>query len=220
MGWTLDKATGVWKCTQYSDLQYAEITNLAEYGEPFSPYEPGFDQTFVPDFDNVIIEMPQIEVMTNGYGSKVTANNFPIARRFLTEALKFGSGRYVFADLVKLGFAKAGDRILKADLYMGGNNGVTPGTISAGDAAFIHGTVGLALMAGTKFIYDASGRLRTVDAEIGALDDNWDFESSTIPGGLNAVVGTLFGPDHYNLTKPIQMRYRGPGKRSVVTQVT
>ena len=34
MSWTFDKSSGIWKCTKYSDLNYAEITNLAEYGQP------------------------------------------------------------------------------------------------------------------------------------------------------------------------------------------
>jgi hypothetical protein len=218
VSWTLDKAAGIWKCTKYSDLQYAEITNLAEYGQPMSPYEPGFDQNFVPDFKNVVIEMPQIEVMTHGYGANVTAGNFPIVQRFLRESLTFPFGVYAFPDLVKLRFAVPKDRAFASTLYAGGSNGVSAGSISLADAAFIHGTVSLALMNHTRFHY--AQRLRRVDAEIGALDDNWDFSSSTIPDQLNAVVGTLLGPDHYNLEAPIKLLFRGPGKRSLVDNIT
>lgn len=94
MGWTLDKKSGIWKCSQYSDLQYAEIVNFAEHGEPFSPYEPGFDQDFTPDFSKVIIEMPQSEVMNNGYGKLVQATDFPVVGRLLNDTLTLKYGQY------------------------------------------------------------------------------------------------------------------------------
>ena len=216
MSWTLDKAKGIWKCTKYSDLNYAEINNLAEYGQPMSPYEPGFIQDFDPDFSKVIVEMPQMEVMTHGYGQNITADKFPLVRRFFEEKLTFPVGTYTFDDLVGFGFASNDppERFMQTNLYGSGwgKYGVTAGDISALDAAYIHGTVSLVLMKTTKFIY--SELIRRVEAEIGAGDDNWDFESSTIPRQVNAVVAAIFGPDHYNLEAPIQLLYRGPGKRS------
>lgn len=220
MSWSLDKARGIWKCTKYSDLNYAEITNLAEYGEPFSPYETGFDPDFVPDFGNVIVEMPQLEVMTNGYGKNITAETFPIVTSFLDMAellmdrwYGIPKATHTFDDLVKFGFAKKTDRWIKTNLYGWGGYGITAGSIDSGDAAFIHGTVSIALMASTRFTY--GGAARSVDAEIGAGSDNWDFNSGTIPGWLNGAVATIFGPDHYNLTGPIQIQYTNPGKKSM-----
>lgn len=213
MSWSLDRSAGIWKCTSYSDLNYAEINNLAEYGQPMSPYESGFDQDFDPDFKKVIVEMPQIEVMTNGYGRNITAESFPIVQRFLSEGLTFPVGHYRFDDLVRLGFAKKSDKRIQSNLYGWGSYGITAGKINAGDAAYIHGTVSFALMSGTKFIYETN--IRRVEAEIGAGDDNWDFNSATIPTIVNATVGVIFGPDHYNLEAPIQIHFRGDGKRSI-----
>ena len=218
MAWSLDRATGVWKCTAYSDLNYAEITNLAEYGQPFSPYEPGFVQDFDPDFKKVVIEMPQQEVMTHGYGKNITADKFPIVQRFLSANLSFGYGRYSFDELVALRFATRKDRGIQSNLYGFGKYGISAGAIDPADAAYIHGTVSLLLMSSTRFIYRQD--VRRVEAEIGAGDDNWDFESSTVPRVINGVVAALFGPDHYNLEAPIEMRYRGPGKQSVAQRVT
>jgi hypothetical protein len=213
MSWTLDKTTGVWKCTRYSDLNYAEINNLAEYGEPMSPYEPGFDQNFEPDFDNVIVEMPQLEVMTHGYGHNIKAESFPVVERFLKGKITIPPGTYRFADLVRRKVVVEKDRWIRSNLYGWGGYGITAGDIDPLDAAYIHGTVSFALMRGTRFTVAKS--LRRVDAEIGAGDDNWDFDSNTIPRFVNAAVAAIFGPDHYNLTKPIQIRFRGPGKRSI-----
>ena len=53
----------------------------------------------------------------------------------------------------------------------------------------------------------------------GAGDDNWDFESANVPRILNSTVAAIFGPDHYNLTAPIQILFRGMGKRSGASRV-
>ena len=218
MSWTLDTKTGVWKCTSYADLNYAEINNLAEYGQPFSPYEPGFLHDFTPDFGNVVVEMPQLEVMTHGYGKNLKADTFPLVKRFLNEQLPIPIGTYGFDDLVRLQFAKAGDRWIRSNLYGWGGYGISAGSIAAGDAAYIHGTVSLALMKSTRFYYSRASR--RVDAELGAGDDNWDFTSSTIPRVFNAAVAAILGPDHYNLTAPIKIRFIGSGRRSVAERRT
>lgn len=229
MSWSYNSARTAWVCTNYSDLNYAEINNLAEYGQPFSPYERGFVHGHVPDFGNIAVEMTQQEVMTNGYGKGVTARSFPVVGKFLAArdnvpvigGLLSGSGplprgSLTFQDLVTRRFAAAGDRFIGGSLYPFSPGRLPAGAIAAGDAAYIHGTVGFALMAGTRFINSGSGR--RVEAEIGALDDNWDFDSSNrIAQALNAVVAATLGPDHYNLTAPIRIRFSGPGKRSVAS---
>ena len=214
MSWSLDRKRKVWVCTSYSDLNYREIDNLAEYGQPSSPYEKGFDPNYVPDFKKVIVEVPQASVMSEGYGSNIEAKTFPIVHRFLYEKLPmpFGSD-YHFDDLVKHGFARPSDRTIQSNLYGLGKYKINAGSIDPLDAAYIHGTVGFALMKSTRFIYSAT--LRRVEAEIGALDDNWDFESSTIPKVVNAAVAAAFGPAHYNLEAPIRIQYCGPGKLSI-----
>jgi hypothetical protein len=113
--------------------------------------------------------------------------------------------------LIARGAAKNKDRFISTSLYGWGSYGIDAGDISAGDAAYIHGTVSFALTRNSVFVVTAIER--RVEAEIGAGDDNWDFDSSTISSGLNAAVATLVGPDHYNLTSPIKILFRGPGKR-------
>ena len=187
--------------------------NRLQYGQPFSPYEQGFDQDLDPDFSNIIVEMPQSEVMTNGYGQKITAKSFPVVNQFLRGRLKIDYGTYNFEELVLSSISvNEKDKRIKSNLY--GFEGITDGNINPVDAAFIHGTVGFALMNGTRFVN--SKLVRLVRAEIGALDDNWDFKSSTIPKRLNLLIQTLLGPDHDNLTAPIQIHFRGVGKYSTV----
>ncbi|MEQ9406722.1 MAG: hypothetical protein RIK87_03310 [Fuerstiella sp.] len=237
MSWRYDGSRGVWTCTSYSDLQYADINNFAEYGQPWSPYERSFLHNHVPDFGNIVIEMPQTEVMTAGYGRNLTPTNFPLVESFLrtgdadtdgaltgawenlTRALGASSdalppGRHLLGNLIDRGIVPNGSRFIRSNLYGWGSYGVTSGSIAAGDAAYIHGTISFALMRSTVFVVDP--RFRRVEAEMGAGDDNWDFNSSTISGPVNAAVATILGPAHYNLTAPIRMLYRGRGRRASV----
>jgi len=217
MSWTLDAARKVWICSTYSDLDGGAINNLAEYGEPSSPYEhPGWIEGFDPDFGNITVEMTQLEVMNHGYGRNITADKFPIVKRFLDETPSIPFGTYSFDRLVKLKYARESDRWIHSNLYGWGPYAITAGDLDSADAAYVHGSVALALMAGTRFCNAPT--VRRVDAEIGAGDDNWDFESATIPDVVNVAVAVLLGPDHYNLENPIKIRFTGPGKRSVVEQ--
>ncbi|HEV7404000.1 MAG TPA: hypothetical protein VGO11_13765 [Chthoniobacteraceae bacterium] len=215
MSWSLDSQRKVWKCTEYTDLDYAEINNLAEYGQPNSPYEKGFDPDFDPDFSKVTVEMPQIEVMTNGYGRNVSADTFEVVRRFLRESLPFPTGTYNFYELVQAGFANLEDRLYITNLY--GRDAIRlSGKIDLLGSAYIHGSVSFALMRSTRFLYAKT--YRRVVAEIGARDDNWDFESSNwFAQKINRILPPLVGPDHYNLDpgKPIRLNYTGPGKISI-----
>jgi len=219
MAWVLDKERKVWKCSSYSDLDGDTINNFAQWGEPFTPYEhPGFDGDFEPDFANVVIEMPQLQVMTHGYGRNITAENFPIVKRFLGTPFPLPMGTYSFNDLVRLKYAKKqSERWINTNLYGWGLWAVTAGDLDYTDGAYVHGSVSLALMSGTTFTSQPT--YHRVDAEIGAGDDNWDFESDTIPAGVETAVASILGPDRYNLEGPIKIQFTGPGKRSVATSV-
>ena len=238
MSWSYDAGAKIWKCTNYSDLQYAEINNFAEYGQPVSPYQAGYDHNHVPDFGNIKIEMPQSEVMNNGYGRNITTLDFPIVNHFLDNGVLMGDtrfmpqvvervadsalaamgaiptvpvGTYNLGNLIDRNNVRNSDRFINTNLYGWGSYGITAGDISSGDAAYIHGTVSFALKRSTSFVVTATER--RVEAEIGAGDDNWDFNSSTINPAVNATVATILGPAHYNLTAPIKIEFRGTGKK-------
>jgi hypothetical protein len=236
MSWTYGPSTGYfwksWKCSSYSDLDIDAINNLVEFGQPFEPGEPGFLDTddFSPDFDHVIVEMPQTEVMTNGYGKKLIARSFPIVKRFLSEELNFPHGTYDFDDLIAFGFCTKDDRSIKGNLYWeaatfglytGGD--FTAGAIGEDSAAYVHGSVAAALMSGTRFIF--SSHVRRVEAEIGVLDDNFDYQSANIPQPIEVIVAGTMGPAHFNAVpipgdvgaqdRTIKLLYRGPGRKSV-----
>jgi hypothetical protein len=154
-----------------------------------------------------VIEMPQQQVMSHGFGLAAQARAFPVIDRFLTQTLSIPFGSYHFSDLVRLGFASRQDRTCATNLY----TSHVQGEIYAGDAAYIYGTVAIAVMSSSVFNYTA--REREVVAELGALDDNWDFESNTLLASvLNPVVAVLLGPDHYNLEAPIRIRFFGSGR--------
>ena len=193
MGWTFDPAKKIWRCTSYSDLQFAEINNFAEYGQPVSPYRPGYDHSHVPDFGNIVIEMPQSQVMNQGYGREITTLDFPLVNHFLDNGVMMGdspyipqivergadailaavgaiptlpTGRHELGSLIDRGAARNRDRFINSNLYGWGSYGITAGDIDAGDAAYIHGTVSFALKRNTVFV--VSSNERRVEAEIGA----------------------------------------------------
>lgn len=220
MSWILIKrgAEHVWRCTSYTDLRSLEINNLAEWGQPFSPYQPQFNHDFYDkhvNFEKVIVEMPQSEVMIRGYGGTIEPQEFPVVAKFLAGEIQLKDGTYSFQDLLKAGLVTAKERFLKKSLYGRGN----PGAIDAADAAYVHGSVGFALMATSTFV--VVGKQRTINAEIGALDDNWDFESGdSLANFLNPVVEALVGPGNNNLKKPIQIRFFGSGVLRVKASTT
>ena len=243
MSWSYDTGRKVWRCTNYYDLQYAEINNFAEYGQPVSPYQLGYNHSHVPDFGKIVIEMSQSQVMNQGYGRNITALDFPLVNRFLNNGVmtedteympqfvqhevevtlstigvlpRLPAGSHKLGDLVTRGAIRNRDRFINTNLYGWGSYGISAGNIAAGDAAYIHGTVSFALTRNTVFVVGTNER--RVDAEIGAGDDNWDFNSSTINRVVNATVATLLGPTHYNLTAPIKILFRGAGKRMVASK--
>ncbi len=217
-----ERGITIWECSHYSDLQYNEILNLAQHGQPKSPSQAGFDQFFNPDFKNIIVRMPQAQVMNEGYGKSIKPEHFPFAKKFLDSQYDLPNGKYTFSNLLKLGIVKKQDRFTYTNLYKGmASTPLHPSSndITSPDAAFIHGTVGFALMASTLFeVYEHSYVIR---AEIGAIDDNWNYQSTTdIAKKLNPIVAAVFG-DAKNLQPnkakgekhgQIDIQFRGGGK--------
>lgn len=219
--WGKEQEVDIWTCSEYSDLRAVPINNLAQYGQPFRPDQAGYLPGLHVNFSALVVEMSQQEVMTNGYGRDITIRHFPLAVRFLAGELPVPAGRHTLASLIRHGYLiDKARRIRSAGLYgLGlGPNALTSGGIPRADAAYIHGTVGFALMKDETTFLTVPGVGRVVDAEIGAGDDNWDFESSTVPDWLNTLTAKLVGPKVYNLKKPITIRFTGPGKRSSAFQ--
>lgn len=226
MAWRkiIENGITIWECSKYSDLKSNEVDNLARYGQPNNPYLKGFDHDHIPDYENIIVRMSQSEVMTNGYGKLIRPEHFPIIKKLTKSPISLNvSGKYSFNDLVLKKMAKKSDRFIYSNLYLGSNNTpvVSGAGVSSGDAAYIHGSVGFALMSNTYFMFRDGSLL--ISAEIGALDDNWDFQSdSRIAKLLNPLVSVLYGPEVNNLepnkskgssSGKIFIQYRGAGKR-------
>ena len=211
----------VWRASEYADLQYDEINNLAEYRQPRSPDQAGFDHDFIPDFQNVIIQIPHHTMMDNGHGKNIRPTHFPIINQFLNGDITVQDGTYSFIALKSLQKVQKSDRTISGHLYGFSNIPTTSGTINAAYAAYIYGSVGYALKHNTR--YEKRGNTYVVQGEMGVIDDNWDFISdNTTANILNPLVAVLLGPDHYNLEPNpavpgdimgrIEIEYIGPGK--------
>lgn len=201
MGWRLiEDGAGrkIWRASEYTDLQYADINNLAQWGQPNSPYEDGYNHEFVPDFKNVIVQIPHEVIMNDGHGKHIAASNFPIADKFLKGQIQVQNGCYSFRQLKDTGKLPHFRRTIHGNLYGTGSIPTTSGAISNADAAYIYGSVGYALMRSTRYV--KCGHYYTIRGEIGVLDDNWDFQSDNpIAKALNPLIAAIFGPSHYNL---------------------
>jgi len=201
---------GTWLVDDISDFWSGNMNDLLQYGQPYSPYTPQFDHS-MPFSPDISLTFLQTDVMQNGYGASISASSFPIVQQWVNGEHDVGSGIFHFPDLVAAGTVDSRDRIISAHLYP------FPGNISSGDippveAAYIHGSVGFALMEDTTF-YRLAGYSWVV-AEIGALSDNFDYESSRIPPALNAMVSVLLGPDEISVNLPIPILFSGDGKVS------
>jgi hypothetical protein len=220
MSWSLDRTRNVWVASEYDDLQYAEINNLAEFGQPFELDKDGWIADYEPDFSNIVVEMPQIKVMTVGYGATVQPTDFPIVRRFLSpsESAKLPDGTYRFDDFVRTGFANDHARWYDASMYRRFATSLLPyglkrhtGDIDPADAAYIHGSVSFALKIATStFVKTAASRKVTVEMCVG--NDNFDCESDNLLQVFDATVCAVAGPAHFNMDKPILIHFTGPGK--------
>lgn len=71
------------------------------------------------------------------------------------------------------------------------------------------------LQSSTRFLVEG-GKIVQVEAHIGALNDNFDFSSSTIPAGVEALVFLTMGPDALADGAQVILVYSGDGKVEIV----
>ncbi len=231
MGWKLKSKSGgryVWACDFYTDLQLYNINNLAEYGQPFDPYEPGFDHDFHDQktkFDEIEIELPQSQVMFNGYGRNLALDVFPVIKGFLSGRVELPSGTYSFDQMIEIDkkFDYKYSTIYLTNLYWKNLiGGIDSGEVSRPDAAYVHGSVWFYLPRETITFQVSRGNL-SASAEIRAIDDKWNFISdSSIINKINPLVAALFGPAHNNMAgkngEPgkITLTYTGQGRKEKI----
>lgn len=234
MGWKLklkENNAYVWACDFYTDLHIHIIQNFAQYAQPFDPYEPGFDKDFsdkFTDFSKIIIEMPQSQVMYNGYGRKVDLDDFPVTSDFLSGKIKVPDGEYTFQKLLDMKLTYPYAARFSTNLY--NKNlifGIDSGELSRADAAYVHGSVGLHLVE-SSIRLSAKGSARIAEAEIKADDDNWDHTSDNkfVDKKVNPFLERYFGPIYNNLRadpevwgastgveNSIKIKFIGPGRK-------
>ncbi|MEJ2621754.1 MAG: hypothetical protein P8163_16310 [Candidatus Thiodiazotropha sp.] len=176
--------------------------------------------------EDVVIQLAQKEIMNYGYGKNIKLNDFLLVSAFLENKITdFGqktlkTGQYSFDDFILKKLMINKRKITKKDRFLYGS--VYPGSkikLYSNDRiedSYVHGTVGFALMKSTKFV--VSNSYKAVFAEVGALDDNWDYSSSSGFAKLinNILYSSGFGV--YNKIK-IAMEYYGPGKKMSIKKL-
>jgi hypothetical protein len=214
MGFTYDATNHVWIAADVADLTATVANNFMQWSQPFNPYQIGFNHDLYNNAYNPVttVQIAQQSVMFNGYGRGIGAESFSVVNRLVGSSVSLTNGSYSFAELQSAGLVSASDRIITAQLYV---SNMDRGNISAADAAYIHGTVGFALQSATRFIVDG-GRIVQVEAHIGALNDNFDFSSSTIPPAVEALVFQAMGPEALPDGAQVILVYTGDGKVEII----
>ncbi|WP_153039771.1 Hint domain-containing protein [Pseudovibrio sp. Ad37] len=190
------------------------VNNLLSYGQPWQPNDVKYDhvtQSLYANTGNVTVEMPQNQVMTYGYGSGVTLDDFGVSK-ILGKGVNLANGYYTKQDLIDEGLATNSDFSVSSQLYTPGLN-IADGSIFE---AYVHGTVRFGIGSESKFIV-VDGKFVEIEADLRAYDDNFDFESSTIPDWLNGVVLSSVGPN--GALPPgakVLISYRGDGRSVVI----
>jgi hypothetical protein len=181
----------------------------------------------------IVIQMPQSEVMNSGYGRNIKIEDFPLVNAFLDNKITeetgsslpqssyrvpLNAGSYSFRDLlnrralVDNRIITERDQRITTSFYGGA---ISLRTNDWFEDAYVHGTVGFALMNSTQFI--VATHYKRVDAEVGALHDNWDLQSDAgIAMVVNGLVNAL-GLGVYN-NQRIGLQYYGAGKRLSITR--
>lgn len=216
MGITYNKEDGKWHADAITELMTTAMNNFISWGQPYDPYDSRFDHNYDDNYytETPTVQISQQSVIINGYGEGVKAKDFPVIEKLVGSKVSLKSGSYSFQDLKENGLVNEADRITGANLY---TSDLPTGTIPGATAMYVHGTVGFALMSDTKFIVKG-GKIIEVQARIGAIDDNFDFQSNNIPSELNALVYIAAGPDFLPDGAKVILIYRGEGKLDVITE--
>ncbi|MFD9897363.1 hypothetical protein [Mesorhizobium sp. NPDC059025] len=209
MSFTYNSQTGKWEGTDVKDLTHTTANNFLEYGQPYSPYDKGF----LPDLETVgnpTVVFSQNSAMAT-FGKSIGINNFSFARSFIAGKINVPDGTYSFKDLVDLGIAKGPNRTYATDLYVSMS---PPAGMTRAQAAYVFGSIGFALQETTTF--SANNGIYSIDAKIGMLNEDFDFESKNIPPEIEAIVSTLVGPENQNFDRLV-IEYTGVGKLDFAT---
>ncbi len=215
MAWSFDENSLKWYASEYSDLNMTTANNLLAYGQPWQPNDAGkFNNVIYSSYKNtgnVTVEMPQNQVMTYGYGSGVTLNDFGISN-YLGKDVNLANGYYTKQDLIDEGIATSSDFAVGSQLYIPVFD-IADGNIFE---AYVHGTVRFGIGNDSRFVV-VDGKLVEIEADLRAYDDNFDFESSTIPDWLNGAVLSAVGPDgELPQGAKVFISYRGEGRSVVI----
>ncbi len=215
MGIEYDSIAEVWRADALTDLTQMVMNNFMQWGQPYDPYDPRYSAGYEirHHTNQPVIEVSQEAVMLQGYGTGISASDFPVVRRLVGEAVNLSDGIYSFENLLENGIVSSSERTITQYLYIPDSE-VSDQGMDYFTSAFVHGEVGFALQQSSGFVVEG-GKIVSVNAVIGALDDNFDFVSDVIPKNVNGIVRWAWGPEYHPEGSKVWINFRGDGKLSV-----
>ncbi len=221
MPWTFDIHTNTWTASEFSDLNMTTANNLIVHGQPYQPSDGGlFDASLSSNFQsspnpNVTVQMPQSQIMNFGYGAGVQVSDFGV-NSLLGENLGLEDRTYTRAELIDAGVASMSDFQVFSTLYTPGANVADGGAI----AAYVHGSVGFAIGTESTFVVE-NGVLIEISGDLRAFDDNFNFESDSVPDLVNTIIQYTLGPGSDVPEGAIVfLEYRGDGRLDIATDAS
>jgi hypothetical protein len=137
----------IWTASNVTDVTDYVVNNFASYGQPYGPYDAGFDYNMRWD-GTVELHISQSQMMKAGLGADITANNFPAAAKWASGSIVApGNGQYSIAQLEAAGLISNADTHYTEALdTLSGAWNIVNGTYSIGDlniedAAYVFGTI-------------------------------------------------------------------------------
>ena len=216
MSWNYDSLTRTWTASDVSDLNMTSANNLIVHGQPYQPSDGFvFDPIISSNFQSnptVNVQMPQRQIMEFGYGSGVQVSDFGL-NSLLGDNVGLADGVYSSQDLRDSGLLTESDFRVSSQLYTPGLN-IADGGVTA---AYVHGKVQFRIGDESQFIVQ-NGVLVEIQADLRAFDDNFNFESDTIPDWMNAGVQYTLGPgSDVPEGAIVLLQYNGEGRLEIVS---
>lgn len=213
-----DPSRNVWVVHDISELRPGHVVNMLQWGQPYTPYESGFNHEI---YENGYESPPTMAFSNQNammhFGQNVQLDMFDVVRNFTSGAHNLPDGTYSFDDLVNRGLATGGDfgdHRISTNLYGTGNFDINSNLRDLPNLMYIFGSVRFEIQPGAEFIIEDGEFI--VNASIGVISDDFDYDSTSFPANiLNPFIELTTGPDHNNYERVILI-YEGEGaSRSV-----
>ncbi len=213
---TFDKNKNEWIVNDLNQFASGNLINLMSYGQPYSPYQAGFNHTIYENYNPTVppvVRFNNSQVML-AIDNMLQYENIAAVQKF-NSSLGLQNGTYTFNDLVSMGKmtgGEKGDHRVATNIYGGLVGGILELDHNKLEKIYMFGSVILELQSNSKFIVE-NGKYR-IEANLGLVsnserEDNFDFNSGT--AGINLINAALVAIENPANDTKVIFRYTQDG---------